>query len=224
MGSQRVGHDWTTFTFSMIRFKDINNGSFTRWRWGTSFTPKQEMQTEMSANWELGRWTCSSCPNVDGTCWWLSVCSFPIGVLVFSSVRWNGSARSSPGSFSSQMQWLIHWRSLVPSQDYQHGIFQSIGFKEFHEYLITEGKCTPEIRNQLLKKGVNSPSNLALDILGWQSVQLMWSVRTEVERVPNGLQLRMEIFTYRVSTSVLMWLVVSDARLAGLPCSRVRSA
>uniref|UniRef100_A0A4W2F6J7 tRNA dimethylallyltransferase n=1 Tax=Bos indicus x Bos taurus TaxID=30522 RepID=A0A4W2F6J7_BOBOX len=38
-------------------------------------------------------------------------------------------------------------------QDYQHGIFQSIGFKEFHEYLITEGKCTPEIRNQLLKKG-----------------------------------------------------------------------
>ena len=52
----------------------------------------------------------------------------------------------------------------------------------------------------------------------------MWSVRTEVERVPNGLQLRMEIFTYRVSTSVLMWLVVSDARLAGLPCSRVRSA
>uniref|UniRef100_A0A8C6AYP6 tRNA dimethylallyltransferase n=1 Tax=Monodon monoceros TaxID=40151 RepID=A0A8C6AYP6_MONMO len=39
------------------------------------------------------------------------------------------------------------------SQDYQHGIFQSIGFKEFHEYLITEGKCTPETRNQLLKKG-----------------------------------------------------------------------
>ncbi|EHB13693.1 tRNA isopentenyltransferase, mitochondrial [Heterocephalus glaber] len=26
------------------------------------------------------------------------------------------------------------------SQDYQHGIFQSIGFKEFLEYLITEGK------------------------------------------------------------------------------------
>uniref|UniRef100_A0A8D0XVY5 tRNA dimethylallyltransferase n=1 Tax=Sus scrofa TaxID=9823 RepID=A0A8D0XVY5_PIG len=51
------------------------------------------------------------------------------------------------------------------SQDYQHGIFQSIGFKEFHQYLITEGKCTPETSNQLLKKGVNSPSNLALDIL-----------------------------------------------------------
>lgn len=42
------------------------------------------------------------------------------------------------------------------SQDYQHGIFQSIGFKEFHEYLITEGKCTPEMRNQLLKKGIEA--------------------------------------------------------------------
>uniref|UniRef100_A0A673U297 tRNA dimethylallyltransferase n=1 Tax=Suricata suricatta TaxID=37032 RepID=A0A673U297_SURSU len=39
------------------------------------------------------------------------------------------------------------------SQDYQHGIFQSIGFKEFHEYLVTEGKCTPETSNQLLRKG-----------------------------------------------------------------------
>ncbi|XP_064137850.1 tRNA dimethylallyltransferase isoform X2 [Loxodonta africana] len=39
------------------------------------------------------------------------------------------------------------------SQDYQHGIFQSIGFKEFHEFLTTEGKCTPETSNQLLKKG-----------------------------------------------------------------------
>uniref|UniRef100_A0A8C9I113 tRNA dimethylallyltransferase n=1 Tax=Piliocolobus tephrosceles TaxID=591936 RepID=A0A8C9I113_9PRIM len=39
------------------------------------------------------------------------------------------------------------------SQDYQHGIFQSIGFKEFHEYLIAEGKCTLETSNQLLKKG-----------------------------------------------------------------------
>ncbi|XP_019499422.1 PREDICTED: tRNA dimethylallyltransferase, mitochondrial isoform X2 [Hipposideros armiger] len=42
------------------------------------------------------------------------------------------------------------------SQDYQHGIFQSIGFKEFHEYLITEGKCTPETSNQLLQKGIEA--------------------------------------------------------------------
>ncbi|XP_075410445.1 tRNA dimethylallyltransferase isoform X1 [Tenrec ecaudatus] len=42
------------------------------------------------------------------------------------------------------------------SQDYQHGIFQSIGFKEFHEYLTTEGKCTPETGSQLLKKGIEA--------------------------------------------------------------------
>uniref|UniRef100_A0A2K5Z341 tRNA dimethylallyltransferase n=1 Tax=Mandrillus leucophaeus TaxID=9568 RepID=A0A2K5Z341_MANLE len=42
------------------------------------------------------------------------------------------------------------------SQDYQHGIFQSIGFKEFHEYLITEGKCTLETSDQLLKKGIEA--------------------------------------------------------------------
>ncbi|XP_038613992.1 tRNA dimethylallyltransferase [Tachyglossus aculeatus] len=41
-------------------------------------------------------------------------------------------------------------------QDYQHGIFQSIGFKEFHEFLITEGKCPPETSLQLLKKGVET--------------------------------------------------------------------
>uniref|UniRef100_A0A8C5JX22 tRNA dimethylallyltransferase n=1 Tax=Jaculus jaculus TaxID=51337 RepID=A0A8C5JX22_JACJA len=33
------------------------------------------------------------------------------------------------------------------SQDYQH---------KFHEYLITEGKCTPETSTQLLKKGVEA--------------------------------------------------------------------
>ncbi|XP_023582960.1 tRNA dimethylallyltransferase isoform X6 [Trichechus manatus latirostris] len=49
-----------------------------------------------------------------------------------------------------------HDKRKVASQDYQHGIFQSIGFKEFHEYLTTEGKCTPEISNQLLKKGIEA--------------------------------------------------------------------
>ncbi|XP_037683527.1 tRNA dimethylallyltransferase isoform X4 [Choloepus didactylus] len=42
------------------------------------------------------------------------------------------------------------------SQEYQRGIFQSIGFKEFHEYLTTEGKCTSETSNQLLKKGIEA--------------------------------------------------------------------
>ncbi|NWH56621.1 MOD5 dimethylallyltransferase, partial [Geococcyx californianus] len=41
-------------------------------------------------------------------------------------------------------------------QDYQHGIFQSIGFKEFHEYLISEGNCSPEASALLLQKGIQA--------------------------------------------------------------------
>ncbi|XP_068015259.1 tRNA dimethylallyltransferase isoform X2 [Melanerpes formicivorus] len=41
-------------------------------------------------------------------------------------------------------------------QDYQHGIFQSIGFKEFHEYLVTEGSCSPETSALLLQKGIQA--------------------------------------------------------------------
>ncbi|NXU84927.1 MOD5 dimethylallyltransferase, partial [Xiphorhynchus elegans] len=41
-------------------------------------------------------------------------------------------------------------------QDYQHGIFQSIGFKEFHEYLVTEGNCSPETSALLLQKGIQA--------------------------------------------------------------------
>ncbi|XP_009079434.1 PREDICTED: tRNA dimethylallyltransferase, mitochondrial [Acanthisitta chloris] len=41
-------------------------------------------------------------------------------------------------------------------QDYQHGIFQSIGFKEFHEYLISEGNCSPETSALLLQKGIQA--------------------------------------------------------------------
>ncbi|XP_015273254.1 PREDICTED: tRNA dimethylallyltransferase, mitochondrial [Gekko japonicus] len=41
-------------------------------------------------------------------------------------------------------------------QDYQHGIFQTIGFKEFHEFLIEEGKCPVEQSKQLLNKGIEA--------------------------------------------------------------------
>ncbi|CAJ0932454.1 unnamed protein product [Ranitomeya imitator] len=40
-------------------------------------------------------------------------------------------------------------------QDYQHGIFQSIGFKEFHEYLVTKD-ITPGQTNILLQKGIEA--------------------------------------------------------------------
>ncbi|XP_041096679.1 tRNA dimethylallyltransferase isoform X2 [Polyodon spathula] len=42
------------------------------------------------------------------------------------------------------------------SQDYQHGIFQSIGFKEFHEYLTVECSASEESREKLLRKGVEA--------------------------------------------------------------------
>nr|XP_038023327.1 LOW QUALITY PROTEIN: tRNA dimethylallyltransferase [Anas platyrhynchos] len=41
-------------------------------------------------------------------------------------------------------------------QDYQHGIFQSIGFKEFHEYLVSEGQCSPETSALLLQRGIQA--------------------------------------------------------------------
>ena len=116
------------------------------------------------------------------------------------------------------MRWLISWCSPVPSQDYQRGIFQSIGFKEFHEYLITEGKCTPETSNQLLKKGVNFSI--------WPSLGHLWVTefldgmvweRAGTSRVPSGLQLRIEIFVYQVPTSVLLWLISRLLGWVGLP-------
>ncbi|KAJ8268240.1 hypothetical protein COCON_G00134120 [Conger conger] len=39
-------------------------------------------------------------------------------------------------------------------QDYQHGIFQSIGFKEFHEYLTADTEVSEEKRAELLNTGV----------------------------------------------------------------------
>ncbi|XP_025027019.1 tRNA dimethylallyltransferase [Python bivittatus] len=42
------------------------------------------------------------------------------------------------------------------SQDYQQGIFQSIGFKEFHQYLISEDKSPEEVRRQLLDQAIQA--------------------------------------------------------------------
>ncbi|XP_048084974.1 tRNA dimethylallyltransferase isoform X2 [Alosa alosa] len=41
-------------------------------------------------------------------------------------------------------------------QDYQHGIFQSIGFKEFHEYLTADRETSQEELNRLKMKGVEA--------------------------------------------------------------------
>ncbi|XP_016852879.1 tRNA dimethylallyltransferase isoform X3 [Anolis carolinensis] len=55
----------------------------------------------------------------------------------------------------------FHWRHNQQKvaenrQDYQHGIFQSIGFKEFHQFLLTEGQCPEEESQQLLEKGIEA--------------------------------------------------------------------
>ncbi|XP_055075951.1 tRNA dimethylallyltransferase [Misgurnus anguillicaudatus] len=42
------------------------------------------------------------------------------------------------------------------SQDYQHGIFQSIGFKEFHEYLTASQDISQEEHEKLKIKGIES--------------------------------------------------------------------
>ncbi|XP_030644958.1 tRNA dimethylallyltransferase [Chanos chanos] len=42
------------------------------------------------------------------------------------------------------------------SQDYQHGIFQSIGFKEFHEYLTAGNTVSAEELEKLKNKGVEA--------------------------------------------------------------------
>ncbi|XP_028819697.1 tRNA dimethylallyltransferase isoform X2 [Denticeps clupeoides] len=41
-------------------------------------------------------------------------------------------------------------------QNYQHGIFQSIGFKEFHEYLTAAGDTSQEQRDKLKDKGIEA--------------------------------------------------------------------
>ncbi|XP_028255233.1 tRNA dimethylallyltransferase isoform X2 [Parambassis ranga] len=42
------------------------------------------------------------------------------------------------------------------SQDYQHGIFQSIGFKEFHDYLTVPESSTQQEKDALLEKGIEA--------------------------------------------------------------------
>ncbi|XP_035537646.1 tRNA dimethylallyltransferase-like isoform X2 [Morone saxatilis] len=42
------------------------------------------------------------------------------------------------------------------SQDYQHGIFQSIGFKEFHDFLTAPESSTKEEKDTLRDKGIEA--------------------------------------------------------------------
>uniref|UniRef100_A0A3Q2D679 tRNA isopentenyltransferase 1 n=2 Tax=Cyprinodon variegatus TaxID=28743 RepID=A0A3Q2D679_CYPVA len=46
--------------------------------------------------------------------------------------------------------------SASHSQDYQHGIFQSIGFKEFHNYLTSPESSSQQEKDQLREKGIEA--------------------------------------------------------------------
>ncbi|XP_023815673.1 tRNA dimethylallyltransferase [Oryzias latipes] len=47
-------------------------------------------------------------------------------------------------------------RILDDSQDYQHGIFQSIGFKEFHEFLTAPECSAPQEKEALRERGIEA--------------------------------------------------------------------
>lgn len=76
--------------------------------------------------------------------------------------RWN---ESPPGVWKCQIGdrnffspffcwWItIPFSLLLSSQDYQHGIFQSIGFKEFHDYLTVPEGSTQQEKDLLRDKG-----------------------------------------------------------------------
>lgn len=51
--------------------------------------------------------------------------------------------------------WWIMFLSFLrlSSQNYQHGIFQSIGFKEFHDYLTVPECTTEQEKDSLRDKG-----------------------------------------------------------------------
>uniref|UniRef100_A0A9J7Z9G5 tRNA dimethylallyltransferase n=1 Tax=Cyprinus carpio carpio TaxID=630221 RepID=A0A9J7Z9G5_CYPCA len=63
------------------------------------------------------------------------------------------------------------------SQDYQHGIFQSIGFKEFHQYLTASENISQEERDKLKIEGPasNVPPVYGLDVTdvtNWETTVL----------------------------------------------------
>ncbi|XP_028978558.2 tRNA dimethylallyltransferase [Esox lucius] len=70
------------------------------------------------------------------------------------------------------------------NQDYQHGIFQSIGFKEFHEYLTCPDQTTLEEKETLLKKGVE---NLKIATRQYARKQNKWVRNRFLKRPGEGV-------------------------------------
>lgn len=78
---------------------------------------------------------------------------------------------SSPHLSSTFLPLLLS----VPSQDYQRGIFQSIGFKEFHDYLTAPECSTRQEKDALRDKGERNHSKERLIDLDLPLGKLSWS-------------------------------------------------
>nr|XP_009940316.1 PREDICTED: tRNA dimethylallyltransferase, mitochondrial [Opisthocomus hoazin] len=81
------------------------------------------------------------------------VCS---SLILQHCLAWRPGLVKQQSPCGSQQRVGFAWTVPAKWQDYQHGIFQSIGFKEFHEYLVTEGSCSPETSALLLQKGIQA--------------------------------------------------------------------
>lgn len=99
---------------------------------------RRERESEGKVKWvKACVWKCQT---GDGKIFFLIV----NGLLCLSS-----PFMSSPDLSSSFLPLLLS----VPSQDYQRGIFQSIGFKEFHDYLTAPECSTQQEKDALRDKG-----------------------------------------------------------------------
>lgn len=79
-------------------------------------------------------------------------------LLMFCMLRWGAGGMGHTCLSQTCVRWklLLNLRDHVSpllSQDYQHGIFQSIGFKEFHEFLTAPECSAPQEKEALRERG-----------------------------------------------------------------------
>lgn len=77
--------------------------------------------------------------------------------------RWSGSLLCVHKMSRQRQKLFILMPNVSPplhSQDYQRGIFQSIGFKEFHDYLTAPEGSSPQEKDKLRLKGQRNSCRL----------------------------------------------------------------
>lgn len=63
----------------------------------------------------------------------------------------------------------LFFSPLLSSQDYQHGIFQSIGFKEFHDYLTVPESSAQREKDALRDKGQTETYRDVFRFTSWRT-------------------------------------------------------